>query len=88
MVRGHFCIFSDYGHSPTYSVVTLRKIRQVSNLAKVEVEYTFGELFTTTLDRDRPQHDRPAAFVIAQQYSSSTFVSLRFCVLKENLADG
>jgi len=27
---------------------------------------------------DRPQYDRPAACVIAQQYSSATFVSLRF----------
>jgi hypothetical protein len=27
---------------------------------------------------DRRQHDRPAVFVIAQQYSSATFVSLRF----------
>ena len=26
---------------------------------------------------DRPQHDLPVACVIAQQYSSSTFVSLR-----------
>jgi hypothetical protein len=31
-----------------------------------------------TLEPDRLQHDRPAACVIAQQYSSATFVSLRF----------
>ena len=37
-----------------------------------------------TLEHDRPPHDRSAARVIAQQYSSSTLVSLRFPVLKEN----
>jgi len=31
----------------------------------------------TTLAPDRPQNDRPAACVIAQQYSSAKFVSLR-----------
>jgi hypothetical protein len=31
-----------------------------------------------TLEPDRPQHDRRAACVIAQQYSSPIFVSLRF----------
>jgi hypothetical protein len=31
-----------------------------------------------TLELDRPQRDRPAACVIAQQYSYATFVSLRF----------
>jgi hypothetical protein len=30
------------------------------------------------LERNRPQHDHPAACVIAQQYSSATFFSLRF----------
>jgi len=39
--------------------------------------------YSCALDRDLPRHYRPAAFVFAQQYSSSTFVSLRFCVLKE-----
>jgi hypothetical protein len=32
----------------------------------------------TILVPDRAQHDRPAVYVIAQQYSSATFVSLRF----------
>jgi hypothetical protein len=32
---------------------------------------------SNTLERDR-QHDRPTAFVIAQQYSSAIFVLLRF----------
>jgi hypothetical protein len=30
------------------------------------------------LEFDQPQHDRPAICVVAQQYSSVTFVSLRF----------
>jgi len=30
-----------------------------------------------TLESDRPQHDRPTACVIVQQYSSDPFVSLR-----------
>jgi len=33
---------------------------------------------SNTLTSDRPQHDRHAACVITQQYSSATFVSLRF----------
>ena len=36
------------------------------------------------MELDRPQHDRPAACVIAQQYSSATFYSLRFHSHKEN----
>jgi hypothetical protein len=32
---------------------------------------------SNTLQRDRPQHDRPAACVIAQQYSSATIIVLR-----------
>jgi hypothetical protein len=38
---------------------------------------------SNTPEADRPQHDRPAACVIAQQYSSATFVSLRFISRKE-----
>ena len=37
------------------------------------------------LKLDRPEHDRPAACVIAQQYSSAIFASLRFNSRKENL---
>jgi hypothetical protein len=37
----------------------------------------------STLEPDRPQHDRTTARVIAQQYSSATFVSLRFHSVKE-----
>ena len=32
----------------------------------------------STLDSDRPQHGHPASCVIAQQYSSASFVSLPF----------
>jgi hypothetical protein len=35
------------------------------------------------LEPDRPQHDRLAASVIDQQYSSTTFISLRFHYRKE-----
>jgi hypothetical protein len=35
------------------------------------------------MESDRPQHDRPAACVIAQQYSSTTCVSLCFHSRKE-----
>ena len=39
------------------------------------------------MEPDRPhQHDHFVACVIAQQYSSITFVSLRFNFLKKNLA--
>jgi hypothetical protein len=38
-----------------------------------------------TLEPDRPQHDRPADCVIAQHYSSDTFVLLRFYSRKEKL---
>jgi hypothetical protein len=35
---------------------------------------------------DQPQHDGPSTCVTAQQYSSATFVSLRFHYFKENSA--
>jgi hypothetical protein len=35
------------------------------------------------MEPGRPQHTHPAACVIAQQYSSATFVSLRFHSDKE-----
>jgi hypothetical protein len=38
-----------------------------------------------TEEPDRPQHDRPAERVIAQQYSSSSFVLLRRHSRKEKL---
>jgi hypothetical protein len=37
------------------------------------------------LELNRAQHDRPAADVITQQYSSVTLISVRFLCRKENL---
>jgi hypothetical protein len=48
--------------------------------------YIQGSPNPSTLERNRPQLDRPAACVIAQQYSSTAFFSLRFNSLKERLA--
>jgi hypothetical protein len=39
---------------------------------------------SNTLETDRPQHDRPAAYVIAQHYSSN-FAALLFHLRKEKL---
>jgi len=38
------------------------------------------------MEPDRPQLDRPVSCVIAQQYSSTAFFSLRFNSRKERLA--
>jgi hypothetical protein len=38
---------------------------------------------SNTMEPDRPQHDRPAASVVAQQYSSFSFISLRFHCCKQ-----
>jgi hypothetical protein len=51
----------------------------------VYVQGSPGE--SSTLDPDRPQHDRPVTCVIAQQYSSAIFVSLRFQSRKTILGD-
>jgi hypothetical protein len=36
------------------------------------------------MEPDRPHHYHPATCVIAQQYSSPTFISLRLYLRKEN----
>ena len=41
----------------------------------------------THLKSDRPQHDYPAACVVAQQYSPSTFVQLHFHSYKEKFGE-
>jgi hypothetical protein len=41
---------------------------------------------SNTLETDRPQRDRAAACVIAQQYPSATFVLLRFPSRKEKVS--
>jgi hypothetical protein len=40
---------------------------------------------SNTLEHERPQHDLPAAYAIAQQYSSSIFVLLPFHCRKEKI---
>jgi hypothetical protein len=86
-------------HSPTYAVVTFRKFRRESENAYLGTEYTCSQLCmydvytrewswnanSNTPEPDRPQHDRPATCVIAQQYSSTTFVSLRFYSRKKKI---
>ena len=65
------------------------------NFSQVETRCTYGQIHkltqwnavktpnTNTLESDRPQYYRPCACVIAQQYSSANFVSLR---LRKNSA--
>ena len=76
-----------YRPSPTSADVTFRKSWRKSQLRVNVVSYVvrickavlFSSLFSSdsnTREPNRPQHDRPAKFVIAQQYSSSTLVSL------------
>jgi len=50
------------------------KFRKISQIAQVGIEYTYIQLLKykqsrpgNTLQPDRPQHDCPAACVIAQQ---------------------
>jgi hypothetical protein len=84
---------SSYLHSPSFHVPTfpdlrnsyLPKIRRHLYLSTHMVNYTctYTSEYTlkpksVTLEPDRPQHDRPDNCVIAQQYSSSIFFSLRF----------
>ena len=64
-------------------------MRPKSNFAQVDIEYICGQMHVylqespneietpNTLEPDQPQHDRLAASVIAQQYSSTIFVSSR-----------
>jgi hypothetical protein len=71
-----------YRHSPTYAIVRLPTGGSGASriLSKSEVTDTYGKLYGkgfpwnphTTLEPDRPQHDRPVACVIAQRYSSAT----------------
>jgi len=65
------------------------------DMVKGGIEYSCGQLYMyfqgspdeiqtpIALEPDRPQHYHPAACVIAQQYSSATFVSLHFHSSKE-----
>jgi len=80
------------GQSPTDATVTFQKVRHKSNLAPTEIwVYIWSNIHVYTRDSnwnpDWLQHDHPTAtaYVIAQQYSSSTFVSLCFYSHKEKL---
>jgi hypothetical protein len=85
---------TDYIYSPTYGEVTLREVRHSlvlrdSNLSINMVKHVCVhkeihlKSVLSVLESDRPQHDCPAASVIAQHYSSATFVSLRCLYHKE-----
>jgi len=75
-------------HSLNSATVLVRKIRRKSNISQIESEY--NQVYTHiqgspveipssyTPELDRPQRNRLAASVIAQQYSSTTFFSLCF----------
>jgi hypothetical protein len=79
--------------STTYAVVMLWKIRLNTNFVQVEIDYRpqFCELYVkkresgwnphpNVMEPERPQHDRPEACVIAQQY---TFPLSHFLSRKE-----
>jgi hypothetical protein len=74
------------------AVVTFRKYRCKSHFAQVGTEYTHGQLYVyiqgSPVEIQTPAHwklsGRLAACVIAQQYSSSVFVSLRSHSEREN----
>ena len=68
----------------------LRNSKVPDGTAQIGTGYTYGQLRASscnpnpnTRTPDRLQHDRSAACVSAQQYSSATFKSLRFCFLKQ-----
>ena len=80
-------------HYPTYCHVTedrhkpiITRITELSthtaNQARVHRGCSWNPHFNT-MESDRQQHDLPAACVITQQYSSTTFVSLHFHSPKE-----
>jgi hypothetical protein len=79
---------SKYRHLPTFAVVMYRKIRhkldQITDMAKYTGQLSWNTN-SKTVGPDWPQWDRPAACVIAQQYSSANF-SLRFHSCKETFS--
>lgn len=75
----------------------VRNVRRKSSGAQVGIEGTYGQVCMCTYTRksirnpncntlrlDRPKHDRPFNCVIAQPYSSATFL-VRFCSRKRKL---
>jgi hypothetical protein len=87
--------WSEYtDNSPTYATVTFRKTWSKAKFAQVGIEYANGQLnvhikevqpTSKPLEPERPQYDRSAACVIAQQYSTVTSVSLHFHSHKKKL---
>jgi len=69
----------------TYAVVTYRKVHIWSSIYVYTKESSWNPN-SKTLDPDRPQYNRPASSVIAQQYSIASFVSLRIQSLTINSA--
>jgi len=78
-------VSTGYRQSMTYALLTFRKVLDGTEYIYI---YIYGQMHVcwrqsssnpkfNTLQRDRPQHDRPAACVIAQQYSSATIIVLR-----------
>ena len=77
-----------YRHSSNCAVVNSGRCGTSRILRKSELRVHMANCInpnTSTLEPDRPQHDRFAACVIAQQYSSATLVSLRFHSRKEQV---
>ena len=80
-----------YRHSPTYAVLSGRFgadriwVYTRSNRCVYRQRYSWNPN-SNTLEPDRPQPDRPAACVIAQQYSYASLVSLRFHAGKEKFS--
>jgi hypothetical protein len=88
-ITAYFKLSFKHIHSPTYIVVTFLKSWRQSDLSMRMVNFVRIHKHSTwnpkssTLEPDRPQRARPAACVIAQQYSSGTFLWLQFHSLKK-----
>jgi hypothetical protein len=70
-------------HSPTYAVVTPWKVWRKSNFAQCRIEYAYHPVHIHVCTSESCWNANSNACVIAQQYSSTTFVSLCFHSLKE-----
>jgi hypothetical protein len=91
-------VWIKWGGSLKYTLPDLRSSYVPEGPAHFGTEYTCGKLHVyvqgslnwntkwNTLECDRPQHGHPASCIIAQHYSSATFVSLHFRSRKEELA--
>jgi hypothetical protein len=65
----------EYGQTPVADTpsLTFRRIRCKSQHGQLYIESSSNPN-SNTLEPDRPQHERPTICVIAQQYSSATFI--------------